>query len=65
MDDLVLSVADPGCLFLILIFVRPGFRVSDPGSKYNKIVDNFIFEHVLFVAKTLRIIVLFNQKFDI
>jgi hypothetical protein len=32
MDDLVLSVAYPGCLFLILIFVRPGFRVSDPGS---------------------------------
>jgi hypothetical protein len=27
------SVADPGCLSLILIFVHPGSRISDPRSQ--------------------------------
>jgi hypothetical protein len=27
------SVADQGCLSRILIFTRPGSRISDPGSK--------------------------------
>jgi hypothetical protein len=27
------SVADPGCLSRILIFVHPGSQISDPGSK--------------------------------
>jgi hypothetical protein len=26
------SAADPGCLSRILIFIRPGYRISDPGS---------------------------------
>jgi hypothetical protein len=30
------SVADPGCLFRILIFTHPGSRISDPGSRIQK-----------------------------
>jgi hypothetical protein len=27
------SVADPGCLSRILIFIHPGSQISDPGTK--------------------------------
>ncbi len=29
------SVADPGCLSRILIFIHPGSRISDPGSRIS------------------------------
>ncbi len=72
------GVADPGCLSrMILFLLHPGSRILDPTTapkeegekkffslKYHKIVNNFIFEHVkkVFLAKTLRIIVLFAPK---
>jgi hypothetical protein len=33
MVDVGTRVADPGCLSRILIFVLPGCRISDPGSR--------------------------------
>ncbi len=30
------SVADPGCLSRILIFIYPGSRILDPGSRIQK-----------------------------
>jgi hypothetical protein len=79
------SVADPGCLSWILIFIHPGSRILDPTTapreggekffcptifcshKYRKIVNNLIFEQVKknVLARTLRIIILFTQKFFI
>ncbi len=60
-------------------FVHPGSRIRIPdsttspkeegkifcGHKYHKIVNNFIFEEIekIFLAKTLRIIILSSEKF--
>ena len=30
LPSLFLSVADPGCLSRILIFIHPGYRIPDP-----------------------------------
>jgi hypothetical protein len=60
--------ADPGCLSRILILIYP---VSNNRPKrrgeYHKIVNNYFFEPVkkICLVKTLRIILLFTQKFII
>jgi hypothetical protein len=69
------SVADPRCLSRIpntTIAPIEGGGIFSPTIfiatiTYHKTVRNFIFEQVknLFVSKTLRIVVLFTQKFVI
>jgi hypothetical protein len=71
-DILRSSVTDPGCLSRISDpstaseekFFCPNIFCS---HKYHKIVNSFIFEQAkkIFLAKLLRIIILFTQKFVI
>ncbi len=49
----VVSIADPGCLSRILIFVHPGSRILDPKQQQKKEMSKVFLSYLFFVATNI------------